>query len=80
MKIDKLSPEARDGLLGWAIFQHADELLFDSIGSLPTEWAWVLIQLKVADDKPEWFPRGKWATLQAIEQFLLEEARAEKRT
>ncbi len=23
-----------------------------------------------AEDRPEWFPRGKWATIQALEQRL----------
>jgi hypothetical protein len=75
MKLSKLSAEAGIGLVSWAKYEYGDELFFDGIGSLPTEWAWVLIQLKVADDWPEWFPKGKWATLQVIETFLMDEAR-----
>lgn len=78
MKLSQLSAEAAQGLIEWAKHEH-DELFFDGIGSLPTEWAWVLLQLKVADDCPEWFPRGKWATIQVIETFLTEEAKAQKR-
>lgn len=36
---------------------------------------------KFVEDRPEWFPRGKWATIQAIEsqiQDALERARHER--
>jgi hypothetical protein len=74
MKLSKLSNEAADGLVKWAEYEHQDSLFFDGIGSLPAEWAWVHFQLKVAEDRPEWFPKGKWATIQAIEMFLTAEA------
>jgi hypothetical protein len=77
MKLEKLSISTQDGLRLWAKFQHDDEMFFDGIGSSPTEWAWVLIQLKVTEDRPEWFPRGKSATLQVIEKHLLDLAKAE---
>jgi hypothetical protein len=79
MKLDQLSATAADGLIEWAKYQHGDELFFDGIGSLPAEWAWVVFQLKVAEDRPEWFPKGKSATIQRIEQALLDVARAEMR-
>lgn len=34
-----------------------------------------LLLLKAAPDNPEWFPKGKWATLQAMEQKLEEKAK-----
>jgi len=80
MKLSWLSTEAQEGLLQWAEFEHNDELLFDSIGSAPEEWAWICFQLRAAVDKPEWFPKGKWATIQVIEQFLLDEAAVYRRT
>jgi hypothetical protein len=79
MKITQLSITAADGLIRWAEHQHGDSLFFDGIGSIPEQWAWVCFQLRVADDKPEWFPKGKSATIQVIEQALYEAARAEKR-
>lgn len=79
MKIDQLSTAAADGLVKWAEFQYGDELFFDGIGGLPQEWAWVCFQLRVADDKPEWFPKGKSATIQVIEMSLYDEATAERR-
>jgi hypothetical protein len=79
MKIDKLSLTAADGLIEWAKYQHGDELFFDGIGSNPQEWAWVCFQLRVADDNPGWFPKGKSATIQVIEMALYECAKAEKR-
>lgn len=79
MKIDWLSTQAQDGLLKWAAWQHNDELLFDSIGSSPEHWAWICFELKAAQDKPGWFPKGKWATIQVIEAFLTDEAMADRR-
>ncbi len=32
-----------------------------------TTACFVVTVAKLAEDKPEWFPRGKWATIQAIE-------------
>ncbi len=29
--------------------------------------AWLLLLLKKCEDLPEWFPKGKWATIQDIE-------------
>lgn len=37
---------------------------------LPERMAWVALVLKKQEDKPEWFPRGKWATIQEIERQL----------
>jgi hypothetical protein len=79
MKLEQMSKQAADGLIEWAKFQHGDDLFFDGIGSLPAEWAWVVYQLKVAEDRPEWFPKGKSATVQKIEAALYEMAKAEAR-
>lgn len=32
--------------------------------------AWLVLLLKKCEDRPEWFPRGKWATIQEIERQL----------
>lgn len=32
--------------------------------------AWLVLLLKSREDLPEWFPRGKWATIQHIEKQL----------
>jgi len=39
---------------------------------LPDRMAWVVWQLKSIDDREEFFPHGKWATIQSIEQQLQE--------
>lgn len=39
------------------------------------EMAWLWFKLRVAEDKPEWFPSGKWATLQHMSDFLEQEAK-----
>jgi hypothetical protein len=77
MKIGKLSAQAQEGLRRWAADVHDDELLFDAIGGNPEQWAWIYFQLQACEDSPEWFPKGRWATIQAIGMFLLEEATVE---
>jgi len=32
--------------------------------------AWIVLVLRKLEDKDEWFPRGKWATIQNIEAQL----------
>ena len=76
MKLSRLSPEAQAGLVRWATHHFQDDLLWDGIGSSPEHWAWLWFQLRVSEDNPEWFPKGKWATLQHIQTLLEEEARA----
>jgi hypothetical protein len=36
----------------------------------PERMAWVYFLIRKLPDKPEWFPRGKWATIQHIEGQL----------
>jgi hypothetical protein len=79
MKITQLSREAQAGLYRWANEVLDDELAMDSIGSVPQEWAWICILLRQSEDKPEWFPKGKSATIQVIEDHLYREARAAMR-
>lgn len=74
MKFDLLSAVAQEGLRRWALWQHGDEMLFDDIDGLSMQWAWICFQLRVADDWPEWFPKGKSATIQIIEGWLYAEA------
>jgi len=74
MKIEMLSREAQHGLCLWAKDAHGDELLFDDNASAPEFWSWICCQLWATRDRPEWFPKGKWATIQAIQSRLLEEA------
>jgi len=37
---------------------------------LPERMAWIVRVLRLLDDRPEWFPAGKWATIQYIEGQL----------
>ena len=48
-----------------------DERLHGDLGS----WAFLFFQLRDAEDKPEWFPSGKWATIQHLESLLIEAAK-----
>jgi hypothetical protein len=79
MKFDRLSNQTREGLRQWALWQHDDDMLFDAIGSSPEYWAWICFQLRVAEDRPEWFPKGKSATIQVIEDWLNAEAIGERK-
>jgi len=36
----------------------------------PERMAWVVLVLKKLDDNENWFPHGKWATIQNIESQL----------
>ena len=74
MKIEMLSREAQEGLRRWGADVYGDEMLFDANASSPELWSWMYFQLRVGQDRPEWFPRGKWATIQAIEAYLSKEA------
>jgi hypothetical protein len=51
-----------------------DELALDGIST--ERWAWILLLLKESQDQPDWFPKGKWATIQFLETQLIHEARA----
>lgn len=74
MKLELLSAAAQIGLRSWALAVHHDELMFDGIGSSPEHWAWIFFQLRETEDRPEWFPKGKWATVQFLESRLAGEA------
>ena len=75
MNLRDFSDKTQDGLRRWALAAHGDELLFDDNATAPEFWSWIYFQLRVAADRSEWFPRGKWATLQVIEESLSTEAR-----
>lgn len=60
MSTVSLSNSAADGI-GKALNQ-------DVFGVETAErMAWLVLLLKKREDLPEWFPRGKWATIQHIE-------------
>ena len=77
MTLEDFSQETQDGFVRWAVFRHHDDLLFEAIGAEPREWAWIYFQLEIAEDRAEWFPKGKWATLQVFHEHLTELARLE---
>lgn len=74
MRIELLSTQAQEGLRRFCAAVHDDELMLDAIASLPEQWAWIWFQLREAEDRLEWFPKGKWATIQVIEETLRKEA------
>jgi hypothetical protein len=74
MKLSDLTPVAQDGLRQWAEAM-GDGLWLEDLPTVADSWSWVCFLLREAQDRPEWFPHGKWATIQRIESLLLEEAR-----
>jgi hypothetical protein len=76
MKLSDLSPATQDGLRLWSKWMWGDSMALDDINGIPAGWAWVWFLLREAEDRPEWFPKGKSATLQIIEGKLIEEAKA----
>ena len=52
MKLEKLSIDAQDGLRLLAKQWENDELLFDSLASTATEWAWWWFRLREMEDRP----------------------------
>ncbi len=74
MKIDRLNSLAQQGIRNFCRDIHGDEMIPDAISSLPEQWAWLWFQLREAEDKLDWFPKGKYATLQYIESHLIDEA------
>lgn len=70
LKADFL-PKTVVGLRRWLEDHDGhDERLNGSLES----WALLFFQLRQAEDKPEWFPSGKWATIQHLETMLNEAA------
>ncbi len=61
--------ETRHGLKNWAETFDVD---LEQVYSLE-QWAWLLQVMKQTPDFEDYFPKGKWATVQRLED-LLEEA------
>jgi len=75
MKASILGLERAEGLRRFFVDTENDELAIDAISGSPEHWAWLWFRLREADEKPEWFPRGKYGTLKFIEELLTLEAR-----
>lgn len=64
-----LSPEAQRGIEKFCDERELGELFAGSKFDAE-RCSWLYFLLRAAADKPEWFPRGKWATLQRLEPIL----------
>jgi hypothetical protein len=76
MMMRNFSEEAQTGIRLFCLDVHGDELMAEDWGAASEAWAWLAVRLRVAQDRQQWFPKGKWATIQYIEELLLEEAKA----
>ena len=73
MTLDYLSPAAQKGLRLWALETLPDDRVLNAASS--ESWAWLTFLLWESPDKPEWFPKGKSATIQIIQMKLHQEAK-----
>lgn len=73
MTINHLLPVTRQGLRAFCEHFHGHASVLDS--GAAEQWAWLTFQLSQAPDKEEWFPSGKWATIQRIQDLLAMEAK-----
>jgi len=55
---------------GFQIFCADNDCLALLDSGLPENWALLYFKLRKAKDEPQWFPSGKWATLQRLEQLI----------
>ena len=62
--------EMRNGLLAFVRDRDGHEHRLES--GDPQVWAFLFFQLREAEDRPEWFPKGKWSTIQKLETLLIE--------
>jgi hypothetical protein len=77
MDISILSGLAQEGLRRWSEWEYGDKFALDNIRTFSPAWAWIWFLLRHAEDRPEWFPHGKGATLALIEASLNVEAQEE---
>jgi hypothetical protein len=72
-----LSELTRRALRDYSLAHDYDEWLEDRAWIEPRWFAWLVALLKEETDTPELFPKGKWATIQRMEELLSESAKAE---
>lgn len=75
INLSELHPKTRHGLQ--AIFESLDRQdLIDRMWLGLDQAGEVFFLLRALEDKPEWFPTGKWATLQRLETLCERAAQA----
>lgn len=67
--LSNLSYVARSAIKEFCTVRGLSELYESSVYD-PKNCAWLLFLLRAAPDHTEWFPHGKWATLQRLEQII----------
>lgn len=74
--LSKLSYVARAAIKDYCSAHNLSELCEGSTHDAQS-CAWLYFLLRQAPDYAEWFPRGKWATLQVLEASIDEQAKVE---
>jgi hypothetical protein len=73
-----LLPDTRTAIAYWSLRNDLDDHIGDR-GWLAPEWAsFLYFALEAEDDAPEYFPHGKWATLQYIHARIAEAQKREE--
>lgn len=62
-----LKPDTAMGLQGIADAHGWGDI---QVWMSPEQVAWLTYRLKHVEDKPEWFPHGKWATIQRLQAMV----------
>lgn len=74
MKMERFSPKVQDGLRLWCQEAHGAEPSWLDNMTKAVDWAWVYFLLLASENRMEWFPYGKAATLSHLAQQLIEAA------
>jgi hypothetical protein len=75
--IERFSQETQAGLHRWAHDMWGADLALIGNNDSILAWGWLYFLLRESTDRPEWFPKGKWAIVQILERWLIEAAREE---
>jgi len=67
--LNELSYVARSAIKDYCSSHDLLEL-YEAACTDPQNCAWLYFILRAAEDYSDYFPRGKWATLQRLEQVL----------
>lgn len=65
-----LKPKTIAGIDRFCLDNNCEDLVLT-----PEGYAWLWFKMRVSEDKEEWFPGGKWATLQKMCDLLEAQAR-----
>lgn len=72
--LGELSYETRLAIQVYSSAHDYDEMIGDRSWLSLHNFAWLVVMLSAEEDTPELFPKGKWATLQRMQDLMHEGA------